>query len=260
MSDTDVYSLAPVTTDVKQDSLWQNEILPALSSDRLGSLLYGSRARGAHRPDSDVDVLQLVPSCPRSYSRGRVNVTSYTPDHLIHLARRGSLFVCHLWQEGVILEDPFGTLSTILRNYKAPTSYDPLKTEMAVVLAATATLRPEDFSTGMLRLAIYATRTMLYINAAELASLTFDTQRAANACGVPELASLLRTRRSQDGPVLSVIGQQLLSTDPPEDIPADLPSIAVWSIARFPLAAQLLQLAIAGESQIPYTILTLPLG
>lgn len=259
MSDTDIQPLSSPTVDHERDTLWSDEILPALTSDRLGTLLYGSRARGGHRPDSDVDVLQLVPSRPRSYSRGRVNITSYTPNHLLYLARQGSLFVCHLRQEGIVLEDS-GILSAILEAYRAPSNYDRLKTEVAVVLAAISSLSPEDFSPGMLRLAIYTTRTALYIKAAQLERLTFDTQRAADVCGIPDLGPLLRTRFTQDGHMLSAIGQHLLGLNPPKDIPTDLPAIAVWSIGRFPLAAQLLQVAIAGESQIPYTSLTLPLA
>jgi hypothetical protein len=246
------------TADQDRDSVSVGEVLPALEGRSLGVLLYGSRARGAYRPDSDVDVLQLVPSRPRSYSRGRVNVASYTPDHLMHLAREGSLFVRHLHDEGIILQDSRGLLSNVLNQYRAPASYDRLKREMGVILTALSTVDPQLASAGMTRLAVYAARTALYVNAAESGRLTFDTEKASADCGVPELASLLRTCFPEDGMTVTSIGQRLLEVRPPADTPADLPAIAVWSLGRFPLAARLLEVALAGESQISYTSLTLP--
>src|SRR5438477_358219 len=80
-----------------------DEVWFALSGPSLAVMLYGSRARGVSRPDSDVDVLQLVRDRPRSYSVGRANVAAYTPDHLAALAERGSLFVRHLRDDGVVL-------------------------------------------------------------------------------------------------------------------------------------------------------------
>src|SRR6266516_788528 len=96
------------------DEASAGEVRSALTGESLAVMLYGSRARGRPRLDSDVDVLQLVPSRPGSYSVGRVNVAAYTPAHLMLLARRGSLFVRHLRDEGILLEDPKGVLARIL--------------------------------------------------------------------------------------------------------------------------------------------------
>ena len=53
-------------------------VLSELGEEKCGVVLYGSRARGSFREDSDVDVLQLVEESPRSYSVGSMNVTVYT--------------------------------------------------------------------------------------------------------------------------------------------------------------------------------------
>src|SRR4051794_4931060 len=57
-------------------------IAEAVRPDGIATMLYGSYARGDSTPDSDIDVLELVASTPRSYSRGRVNVSQYLPAHL----------------------------------------------------------------------------------------------------------------------------------------------------------------------------------
>ena len=67
-------------------------VLSELGDDTSGLMLYGSRARGTSRDDSDIDVLQLVQKNPRSYAIDSMNVTVYTAAHLTKMAVRGSLF------------------------------------------------------------------------------------------------------------------------------------------------------------------------
>jgi hypothetical protein len=235
------------------------EVHAALENHSMAVMLYGSQARGHARLDSDVDVLQLVAGRPRSYSAGRVNVAAYTPDHLSYMAQSGSLFIRHLCDEGIVLEDPHGTLASILSTYRAPTDYAPLKTELAVILAATAASGADEYRAGIRRLASYAVRTALYVRCAESGHIIFDVDQACKAMKLPKLAELLRTREKADLSLLGSAGMNLLSTKIPADIPQDFTSIVVWSGRDFPQAAQMLEAVITGEQQINYTALTLPL-
>jgi hypothetical protein len=240
------------------DAVLAEEVQCALTGPSLAIMLYGSRARGVARADSDVDVLQLVPNRPRSYSAGQVNVAAYTPAHLMLLAKRGSLFVRHLRDEGIVLQDLDGLLADILAAYRQPKGYERLKNELAVVFAATSVADADDFSAGLLRLTVYAARSALYIHAAESGKLTFDVERASDDCGVPQLPKLLRSGRRKDARLLSSIGLRLIGVPTPAGTPTDLPSLAVWSRDSFPLAARLLEAVIAGEARIDYTSLSLP--
>ena len=106
-----------------------------LSGPSIAVMLYGSQARG-ERPDSDVDVLQVVEDRGRVYSVGEVNVSAYRAAHFRELASRGSLFVRHLRDEGVVLSDPDRVLQQILSEYLEPASYGALRAELAVVVSA----------------------------------------------------------------------------------------------------------------------------
>ncbi|MFJ1959015.1 hypothetical protein ACIOGT_39245 [Streptomyces microflavus] len=236
------------------------EINAALSGESLALLLYGSRARGAPRIDSDVDVLQLVSENPRTYSHGRVNVAAYTPDHLSLLARRGSLFVRHLRDEGLIIDDPLGSLAHILNAYKPPANYDRLKREMAIVLSIPWATDAHDYKKGVLRAVCYASRTALYIKGAESGKLTFDAKQASVNSGVPDLAHLLRVASPAQAKEISCLGFHLLETSPPVDISMDIPSLALWAQDAHPMAFRLLEAVVAGASEIKYTSMTLPIG
>jgi predicted nucleotidyltransferase len=240
------------------ETVLTEEVWSALRGPSLAVMLYGSRARGVHRPDSDVDVLQLVPSRPSSYTEGRVSVAAYTSAHLMLLARRGSLFVRHLRDEGVVLEDRCEVLAEILAAYRPPADYEALKRDLALALAATSATGAGAFSVGILRLAVYSARTALYVRAVESGHLTFDVERASAACGTPKMAALIRSGRPQDVPMLRSIGLHLLDVAAPAGAPADLPALAVWSRDAYPLASRLLEAVLAGETRIDYTSLTLP--
>jgi predicted nucleotidyltransferase len=237
-----------------------DEIQSALSGTSLAVMLYGSRARGSSRADSDVDVLQLVLNHPRSYSKGRVNVAAYTPGHLAQLADRGSLFVRHLRDEGVILDDQDGVLARLLDRYRAPVDYLPLKRELAVTFGAVVSATLDDLSPGLIRLAIYATRTALYIKADELGRLVFDTEKVCAVCGMPGLAARLRSADPKVAYELASIGLHLIGIPAPIEMPRDLASAGIWAQDQFPMAATLLEAVIAGRSEIEYTALTLPPG
>ena len=91
--------------------------------------IYGSVARKDQDRLSDKDALILFDGsaeCKDQISRWKANnwsVATYTPIRLQKMADAGSLFVQHLKQEGLIVEDSTQVLSQILATYQPCTSY-----------------------------------------------------------------------------------------------------------------------------------------
>ena len=131
-----------MTTAQANDAVRQ--VLYELGEHQQGLVLYGSRARGTSRSDSDIDVLQIVEENPRSYAVDSMNVTSYTAAHLTTMASRGSLFVRHLIDEGIVLCDPDGLVAAALGAYRQPLSYLPLKTELRICSKQCRNLMPRN--------------------------------------------------------------------------------------------------------------------
>lgn len=159
-------------------------------------MLYGSQARGSAQPDSDVDILQVVPSGSGSYRRGRVAVTAYTAAHLHQMAIQGSLFILHLIVDGVVIEDEHGVIESALVAYTPPPSYESLRVALREAAAALLVddLELRDHLEGIGRLGIYLLRTDLYASAAAAGRPQFDADVAAGIEDA-ELLCILRMRR-----------------------------------------------------------------
>lgn len=85
--------------------------------------LYGSRARGDHRSDSDVDLLQVVATPTASVVVDEIALSSYTLAQLEKMATHGSLFVDHVLTEAVVIFDPEDLLARVREAFR-PVSYD----------------------------------------------------------------------------------------------------------------------------------------
>lgn len=233
-------------------------VLAVVGDVKNGVVLYGSRARGTSREDSDIDVLQLVEQNPRSYSVGSLNVTVYTATHLAAMATRGSLFVRHLIDEGVVLSDPRGLVAGALAEYVAPTSYMRLKIELRLILEAISKPDAVQYRPLLDNLARFTVRSALYVRAAELGTPLFDVGAAAEAVGDPRTANLIREPVIENLEELIDAGVHLLDVQLPQRVPNSLHAITVWSMNRYPLVFTQLEHAIAGNAQIDYSLLTLP--
>src|SRR5258708_33911272 len=92
------------------------------------------------------------------------------------MAEHGALFMLHLLTEGRVLRDPEGKVRHCLDSYRAPSSYDPLRTKLRGVgnlldtSEAEYGLRWRAFN----ELAVYLLRSLLYAHFAEAGDPVFS--------------------------------------------------------------------------------------
>ena len=230
---------------------------------RLSIMLYGSVARGTADSSSDVDVLELVESAPRSYKLGEANVTQYVPAHLHAMASQGSLFVLHLRQDGIILADDGGVLRRALDSYESPSSYTHVWDQLAV---AAGVLDPSarnfaDHLAGLGRLGIYILRTAAYLRSVEQGAPEFDVNRLVALLGDEEVGEGLAMRRQSaystaDVAFLRVQIEKIVRGVPKNSLPT-VEAYAVAHSGRQDLATLFAAVLIDG-AQIDYSSLTLP--
>lgn len=169
-----------------------DDAIAQLTGDSIAVMLYGSHARGDAGLTSDVDLLQLVPHSPRSYTSARVSVVAYTPAQLKEMAAQGSLFAWHLRTEGVVVHDPQGLLRESLAVHSGPAF---ARTLLRVAdLSAIVDLGRSEFTAyanRATRTARYLARTAMYARALEAGGSSFNLDAAAISAGRPHLAQLL---------------------------------------------------------------------
>lgn len=234
------------------------EALDLMRPDTLAVMLYGSRARGTARPDSDIDLLAVVDAAPTSFRSGLVSINYYTQCDLSHLAEQGSLFILHLVREGIVVSDPQGRLRTALASYNPRSSFAGLRGELTVALRALFATDRDSYSEGLRRIGIWAARSAVYAVCAEEGKPVFEMDTACRVVGVPELLMLVRDSGPTDLSLLGSLGLRVLGESIGES-KFDLATLAVKAWKPHPSAARLLESVIAGNSQLEYTHLSLPM-
>jgi len=233
----------------------------AVREPYLAILLYGSQARGTQRPDSDIDVLQVVHARPGKYTDGNINVTAYTIDTLWEMCRRGSLFMLHLCMDGYVVEDPRGVLSEILGSYERPSHFANAIAELTAAARALTVEDAADHWDGLRKLGIYVARTVCYAVLADRGEPEFAPDVVAARLGVPSMQRALRLRleppRVDDLHTLHSAVVDLLGDVPPAGTTLD--SLAAELLYDSPYAATLMIQALAGGTDgFEYTALGAP--
>lgn len=233
------------------------DLLDQVAEPRDAVLLYGSHARGDQRPDSDIDVLQVVPSRRPSYRRGKLSVATTTAKSLHKLAASGSLFVLHLKCEGVVLRDTAGVLERTLASYQSPTTYAPLL-ESLVIAAKILDVSPQTFATnpaGFIRLSRYLLRTTAYVRCLEAGEPLFSIRAVAERLRDPRIVQAFSSKdeRSEDIAQfyrLRELLEEFLGA-PARNEHGSIEALAVLAYERAPLASAL-ALRLLGGSSMEY--------
>jgi len=179
------------------------EILALIRPPFTAVFLYGSHARGDAEDTSDVDVLQVTPVHTAPYAIGRFNITCYTFDQLLRLARRGGLFARHLVEEALPLADPVNVLGTLKSAYLACQTYHGVRNEICgcAPLLDVEECQFNDNVEGFSSLVSYLVRTHLYASA-------FD--KGARSFAMGHVLDLLGQRHA--GAILSSVRQRTFSS------------------------------------------------
>ncbi len=178
--------MVPVDTPIVERALG------AVAGRSLAVILFGSHARGGATADSDVDVLQIVPTATLPYRLGVVTISPYTSKQFVSMAEQGSLFVLHILREGVVLRDDIGFLDTVRRAFRMPASYEFLRREVSAAarLLDTDEAGYADKWQRLHALVAHLVRSYAYAVLADRGELVFGMREVAARLNDPRLLTI----------------------------------------------------------------------
>lgn len=189
----------------------------------LAVTLFGSRARGDAKPNSDIDVLLITEEGkPRHTSMGNISLSFYPLKDLEARARSGNLFLCHVLQEGCPLHDPDGLFDKLKAGFRLRQTYAGQiqhAAALAWLLVRFGNLWAE---TPLLRRRItWAVRTILIAKSAEAGTPTFAPARLAQLGphGVTRRLIAAKDARELRVDALSSLKRFLIALDLPDPLP-----------------------------------------
>lgn len=182
-------------------------------------ILYGSRARGESRMDSDVDLMLVLADdelrAPTS-SRG-VSLHRYPQSWLEKSARAGTLFSYHVAFEGLALDDPDDFLGRLRGLFVAKSTYED---ELALGALVMRLLLDKDWGANFAarRRFFWALRTVLIAHSTRIGAPRFDSDILEKDSAIPGVAALINNRESAPFEACRQIGLQIIQTLAPPDM------------------------------------------
>lgn len=154
--------------------------------------LFGSRARGDHSNDSDIDLLAVSNvSEPMVTGIGPATLYHYSTDWLGAKAKQGDLFVWHIIAEALAIFDPNGVLAKLQKEFQFSSSYEDEILKASDVGWAIASLWDELSAASINRKLAWSVRTIAIARVAGSRTPAFSARALAETLGYPNIVSLV---------------------------------------------------------------------
>lgn len=158
-------------------------------------ILYGSRARGEARVESDVDLILANDgmSLGRPSSARGLSVHLYSKDWLKAEARAGNLFAYHVAYEGLALSDEDNFLAQLRNAFQKKDSY---RSEIDIAVLVLKLMLEKDWDSNLeaRRRYFWALRTIAISDAADNGRFIFSSAELELYAGIDGLSSHIDNR------------------------------------------------------------------
>jgi hypothetical protein len=157
----------------------------------ISLVLFGSRARGDHRLNSDVDMLGVVEggAIKDEVAVRGASFYRYPLNYLRERSECGDLFVLHLVSEGRILHDTGGLFADICHRFTYKLTYEAEIREASAIALYIISRKGHNLSKKVRKRLVWAFRTIIIANAAQQKRAVFsssDLQEYAKIDGIKE--------------------------------------------------------------------------
>ncbi|MEG9267897.1 nucleotidyltransferase domain-containing protein [Qipengyuania sp. Mu-71] len=174
-------------------------------------ILYGSRARGDARPNSDVDIL-LAPDegqigKPKKFDGLSLHI--YPKNWLFENARSGDLFAYHIASEGLSIHCADAFLASLHEAFRWKASYEKER-EIALAVATLLSRTSWGWNDAIQRRFFWAIRTLALTLQADRQSVDFSLASIDEALGLDGFSDLFEGRDKVTSEDCIAMGAKLL--------------------------------------------------